>query len=75
MNIGHETGKGQNSHLNFRHPDGQPDWSKIEQIEWMQPLKDCMQEPEFHAEGDVYTHTKTVAEELLQIPEYQLFTK
>ena len=75
MNIGHETGKGQNSGLSLRHPDGQPDWSQIEQIEWVQPLKECMQEPEFHAEGDVYTHTKMVVEELLQLPEYKSFTK
>ncbi len=75
MNIGPETGKGQNSGLSLRLPDGQADWQAIEQIEWIQPLKECMQEPEFHAEGDVYTHTKMVVEELLQLPEYELFTK
>ena len=75
MNIGQKTGKGQNSGSNLILPDGQPNWSEIEQIEWMQPLKECMQEPEFHAEGDVYTHTKMVIEELLQLTEYKSLSK
>ncbi len=33
-----------------------------------------MQEPEFHAEGDVYTHTKMVMEELLQLSEYETYS-
>lgn len=57
--------------MSVRLPDGQPDWKTIEQIEWMQPLKTCMQEPRFHAEGDVYAHTKMVMEELLALPEYK----
>jgi len=75
MNIGQKTGKGRNSGTNLMLSDGTPNWSEIEQIEWMQPLKECMQEPEFHAEGDVYIHTKMVIEELLQLSEYKSLSK
>ncbi len=30
-----------------------------------------MQEPEFHAEGDVWTHTRMVVDALTELPEYQ----
>ncbi len=34
-------------------------------------MQQCMQEPEFHAEGDVWTHTRMVVDALLALPEYQ----
>ena len=35
-------------------------------------MKECPQEPVFHREGDVYTHTRMVVEELLQLQEFQV---
>lgn len=46
-------------------------WEVLEEFEWIQAMKNCPQEPAFHAEGDVYVHTKMVVEELLQLKEYQ----
>ena len=34
--------------------------------------EDVPQDPEWHAEGDVFTHTKMVCEALLQLPEFQV---
>lgn len=34
-------------------------------------MQQCPQEPEYHAEGDVWTHTRMVMEALVALPEYQ----
>lgn len=34
-------------------------------------MQECPQEPEYHAEGDVWTHTRMVVDALLGLPEYQ----
>lgn len=34
-------------------------------------LKNCPQDPIFHAEGDVFTHTKMVVEALMSHPDWQ----
>jgi len=38
---------------------------------WVQAMQVCPQEPDYHAEGDVWTHTCMVMEALLALPEYQ----
>lgn len=38
---------------------------------WVKAMKICPQEPDFHAEGDVWTHTKMVMEWLVNSNEYQ----
>lgn len=38
------------------------DWA--EQQNWAIEMAACMQDPAWHAEGDVWTHTKMVADEL-----------
>ena len=46
-------------------------WHILENFEWIRAMKECPQEPAFHAEGDVYVHTKMVAEELQKLNEFQ----
>lgn len=48
------------------------DWDYIEQnFDWFRNMKDVPQDPKWHAEGDVYTHTKLVVEALVSLPEFQ----
>ena len=42
-----------------------------ESREWCEPMQACQQDPVWHAEGDVWTHTKMVLEELVAIDEFQ----
>lgn len=51
-----------------------PDWEKMEGLPWIEAMKKCPQDAEWHAEGDVFTHTKMVVEALLQSTEYQSLT-
>ncbi len=37
----------------------------------LQRAKETPQEPRYHGEGDVWTHTIMVVESLLQLPDYQ----
>lgn len=53
-------------------PGQLPDWQALERrFSWFADMKDVPQDPEWHAEGDVFTHTKMVCEALLQLPEFQ----
>lgn len=53
-------------------PDtGEPDWPTIEQFDWVPPMQACPQDPIWHAEGDVWTHTKMVIEALLGLDFYK----
>ena len=50
------------------------DWTLIEQTvmrPFVSDLKRTAQEPDFHGEGDVWTHTKMVCEELTAQPEFR----
>lgn len=48
------------------------DWSVIEShFPWFTNLKNCQQDPRYHAEGDVFTHTKLVCEALVKLPAWQ----
>jgi predicted kinase len=48
------------------------DWQAItEAFDWVQNLKDVPQDPIWHAEGDVYIHTRMVADELIGLEEWQ----
>ena len=49
---------------------GIPDINKLESLEWVQAMMDCPQDAVWHAEGDVWTHTKMVLQALLNMPEY-----
>jgi len=43
----------------------------LESQDWATDMRQCLQEPEFHAEGDVWTHTRMVMDALTALPEYQ----
>jgi putative nucleotidyltransferase with HDIG domain len=47
-------------------PDWTLDWEPLTQrFDWLRALEGTPQEPEYHAEGDVLTHTRMVAEALI----------
>lgn len=46
-------------------------WNEIENQYWAKEMKKCMQEYDYHGEGDVYTHTKMVVDELMKISDFQ----
>ena len=53
-------------------PGQLPDWQALERrFSWFADMKNVPQDPEWHAEGDVFTHTKMVCEALLKLPEFQ----
>ena len=45
-------------------------WDSLQEP-WVAPMAACPQDPEHHAEGDVWTHTKMVCEALVALPEWQ----
>ncbi len=48
------------------------DWDAIEaRFDWFRDMKGVPQDPIWHAEGDVFTHTKMVVEALVALPEFQ----
>ena len=50
------------------------DWNKIESSvldRYEESLRQCMQSPVYHAEGDAYVHTRMVCEALKGLPEYR----
>ena len=46
-------------------------WDTVTSESWVAPMAACMQDPEHHAEGDVWTHTKMVCEALVALPAWQ----
>ncbi|MEM9217059.1 MAG: AAA family ATPase [Cyanobacteria bacterium P01_F01_bin.150] len=45
------------------------DWNVLlKDFDWLRVLKDCPQDPIYHAEGDVLTHTQMVCEALIALP-------
>jgi len=46
-------------------------WPGLEQVARFQEMAACPQHQEYHAEGDVLTHTKMVVKELVDLPEFQ----
>lgn len=43
-------------------PDFRVDWESIARFQWIADMAGVQQEPEWHAEGDVFTHTRMVAQ-------------
>ena len=41
---------------------------------WCQAMASCLQDESWHAEGDVWTHTKMVTNQLRQLPEWNALT-
>jgi len=47
-------------------------WEQLcQKFSWLQDMKIVPQDKEWHAEGDVYTHTKMVVNDLVNSPEYK----
>jgi putative nucleotidyltransferase with HDIG domain len=49
----------------------QLNWAYLDTLPHIQALKTCPQDPIWHAEGDVYTHTRMVADQMLQLEIYK----
>ena len=50
-------------------PDWALDWTSLEaRFDWVRALASCPQDPVWHAEGDVGTHTRMVLEALVSSP-------
>lgn len=48
-------------------------WDKIEEnYSWFRDMKGVPQDPIWHAEGDVFVHTKMVVEALVDLPEFKI---
>jgi putative nucleotidyltransferase with HDIG domain len=48
------------------------DWSALEsEFYWLSALAECPQDPRYHAEGDVLTHTRLVCEALVALPQWR----
>lgn len=54
-------------------PDWKIDWDRINEFgrPWLRLMRATSQDPEWHEEGDVLTHTKMVCEELVGFPEWR----
>jgi len=53
-------------------PDWRIDWEGLERIfPWTESLQACPQDPLWHGEVDVWTHTRMVAEALVDMEEWQ----
>jgi putative nucleotidyltransferase with HDIG domain len=56
-------------HFTPQPPDWKLDWYGLDATyDWIQRMRDCPQTPIYHAEGDVWIHTRMVLEELVQLP-------
>ena len=53
-------------------PDWRVDWQAIQsQFSWIRAMEGVQQNPIYHAEGDVLTHTRMVAEALTALEEWR----
>jgi len=53
--------------------DKKIDWHKLcSQFDWLNAMGETQQNPNYHAEGDVLTHTKMVCEALVSMNEWQV---
>jgi predicted kinase len=52
-------------------PDWAIDWPNLDHRSWMQDLKGCPQNPDRHAEGDVWTHVHLVCEAMAALPAFR----
>ena len=62
--------------MNWKFPKYEVDtpinWSDIENtFDWIRDMKGVPQDKEWHAEGDVFTHTKMVIEALISLDEFK----
>ena len=56
--------------------DNPINWEELEaRFAWLREMRDVPQDPIWHAEGDVLTHTKMVVEALLNLPEFKILSE
>ena len=56
-------------------PNWHLDWQAVvESFAWLGPLQECHQDPIWHAEGDVLTHTQMVCEALVESEQWRSLT-
>ncbi len=56
-------------------PDFTLDWEGLDAAyDWVRAMRDCPQDPVYHAEGDVWIHTRMVLRALLDLPAYRQAT-
>lgn len=56
-------------------PDHPINWDRLEkQFSWFSEMRDVPQDPYWHAEGDVFVHTKMVVDALIQLPEFKVLS-
>ena len=55
---------------------GEPlNWEELTNVfDWIRDMQGVEQDPEWHAEGDVFTHTKMVISELVALAEFETLT-
>lgn len=52
-------------------PDWSIDWAALDPLPWLQAMKGCPQNPDRHAEGDVWIHVHLVVEALVGLPAWR----
>jgi len=52
-------------------PDWAIDWPALDQLPWLLGMKGCPQNPDRHAEGDVWAHVHLVAEAMVGLPAWR----
>ena len=52
-------------------PDWVIDWPALDPLPWLQDLKGCPQNPDRHAEGDVWAHVHLVTEAMVALPAWR----
>lgn len=53
-------------------PNWTLNWEALQaEFDWLKSLENCPQDPRYHAEGDVLTHTRLVCEALISLPAWR----
>ncbi|MCI0525800.1 MAG: AAA family ATPase [Acidobacteria bacterium] len=53
-------------------PDWRFDWEALHnEFQFVRDMRDCPQDPVFHAEGDVWIHTRMVCEAMIENPQWR----
>ena len=52
-------------------PDWSIDWAALDPLPWLQDMRGCPQNPDRHAEGDVWAHVHLVAEAMAALPAWR----
>jgi predicted kinase len=52
-------------------PEWSIDWPSLDLLPWLQEMRGCPQNPDRHAEGDVWTHVHLVTEAMVALPAWR----